>query len=248
MPPNGKPARIASSLQKYDDVASEDNKGYKPASTNPTVVPDQMLRKFHFTFLIRHPKWSIPSYYRCTVPPLSDITGFDHFDPSEAGYKELRALFDYLKETGHIGPKKAKGNGQAPETWNQKTTSHGNGKMEIEICVIDADDLLDNPYQMIEAYCSSVGLKYAPEMLKWGDNESQRYAERAFGKWKGFHEDALSSEELQPRAHKKTPKSEEELYQEWAGKFGTQGANIIKQTVDENVSDYEHLKQFALRL
>src|ERR1700709_808953 len=41
---------------------------------NPTVVPRDILAKFHFTFLIRHPRSSIPSYWRCTIPPLDKVT------------------------------------------------------------------------------------------------------------------------------------------------------------------------------
>lgn len=71
---------------------------------NPSVVPAHLLRQFHFAFLIRHPRSSIPSYYRCTVPPLNEITGFKDFMPSEAGYAELRRFFDFLRDNHHIGP------------------------------------------------------------------------------------------------------------------------------------------------
>jgi hypothetical protein len=171
---------------------------------NPTVIPDDLLRQYHFTFLIRHPRSSVPSYFRCTVPPLSEFTGFDYFDPVEAGYKELRILFDYLVSKNHIGPKLAgKGdrsyhvsNGQM----NGETNDHPHHD-NIEICVVDADDLLDAPYAVIEAYCKSTGQKYSPDMLKWDDEESQHDAKKVFEKWKGFHEDALGSKELRPRTH-----------------------------------------------
>jgi hypothetical protein len=35
---------------------------------------------------------------------------------------------------------------------------------------------------------------------------------------------------------------------EWAEKYGEQEAKIIRQTVDANIADYEHLKTYALRL
>ncbi|KAM5358709.1 hypothetical protein ACJZ2D_015052 [Fusarium nematophilum] len=34
---------------------------------NPTVLPLEVLKQFQFTFLIRHPRRAIPSYYRCTT-------------------------------------------------------------------------------------------------------------------------------------------------------------------------------------
>ncbi|KAJ8124148.1 hypothetical protein O1611_g9430 [Lasiodiplodia mahajangana] len=42
---------------------------------NPTVIPVEILKKFHWTFLIRHPRRGIPSYVRCCSPPLSETTG-----------------------------------------------------------------------------------------------------------------------------------------------------------------------------
>ena len=155
---------------------------------NPTAIPDALLRKYHFTFLIRHPRSSVPSYYRCTIPPLNEMTGFEYFDPSEAGYKELRALFDYLVEKGHIGPKRA-----GVEATGYHETNGANGAMGVngiavkneedgmvDICVVDADDMLDNPNGIIEAYCKSVGVESDPGMLKWEDEATQVHAKECF--------------------------------------------------------------------
>ena len=216
MPPNGKPASIAPSLARIKrGVGTESTNGlgneangthnattagntnppypYDTQSepNNPTVVPRELLEKFHFTFLIRHPRSSIPSYYRCTIPPLDEITGFYNFMPSEAGYDELRRVFDYLRSIGQVGPKIAGQNS------NIETLPAGS----VEICVIDADDLLDNPYGIIEAYCKTVGLDYSPDMLSWDSEEDHQRARDAFEKWKGFHEDAINSTSLKPRQH-----------------------------------------------
>jgi hypothetical protein len=163
---------------------------------NPTVVPIKMLEKFHFTFLIRDPHSSIPSYFRCTIPPLDDKTGFHHFDPSEAGYDELRRVFEYLRSTGQVGPHHANG-------WNSNANRNSvNGQPDgAEICVVDADDLLDDPEGIIRAYCTSVGLPFEPEMLEWADEKHQEYAKKTFAKWPGFHEDAIDSTDLKPRKH-----------------------------------------------
>ena len=163
---------------------------------NPTVMPDALLQRFHFTFLIRHPHYSIPSYYRCTIPPLDSMTGFYSFMPPEAGYKELRRLFDYLCQRGQIGPKIA---GQPSSDKDSTIYPNGSGNPAVEICVVDADDLLDNPSDMIEAYCRSVGIDYDPQMLNWDNEEDQHVAEKAFEKWPGFHDDAIDSKELKPR-------------------------------------------------
>lgn len=161
---------------------------------NPTVVPSAVLEQFHFAFLIRHPRNSIPSYYRCTIPPLDDLTGFHNFRSDEAGYAELRQMFDFLRRMGYVGPKIA---GEESET--DKNGANG-GSSQTEICVVDADDLLDKPSEVIEAFCKSVGIDYSPQMLTWTE-EQDKEAEEAFAKWKGFHEDALHSHDLKPRKH-----------------------------------------------
>jgi hypothetical protein len=214
IPPNGKPASIAPSMSNYKRGVGTDTTRLSPVQSrehnsgppypydtksepnNPTVIPADLLATYHFTFLIRHPKYSIPSYYRCTIPPLDKMTGFYNFRPDEAGYDELRRLFDYLRNEGQIGPKfagKTEANG---ETNGTNGNSHG-----VEICVIDADDLLDNPSAMVEAFCKTTGLEYDPGMLYWDTEEDQAAAKEAFEKWRGFHEDAIDSTNLRARTH-----------------------------------------------
>ncbi|OQN97640.1 hypothetical protein B0A48_16504 [Cryoendolithus antarcticus] len=202
---------------------------------NPTVIPKEILEKFHFTFLIRHPRNAIPSYYRCCVPPLVEKTGFHEFMPSEAGYDELRRVFDYCKDTGIVGP---------AVCGEQSGAEANNG--QVEICVIDADDLLDDPEGILRQYCTSINVPFCGEMLKWND-EDQLVAKEAFEKWNGFHEDAIHSTDLKPRQHHKAPKSDEQLFADWKEKYGQKGAEIIRDTVAENVADYEYLKGFAIK-
>lgn len=272
IPPNVKPATVAPSLSNYKRGVGTDTTALSPVQTreqkdgppypydtksepgNPTVIPADLLATYHFTFLIRHPRNSIPSYYRCTIPPLDKMTGFYNFRPDEAGYEELRVFFDYLRNAGQIGPKRA---GEAG--------SNGPSDGGVEICVIDADDLLDNPSGIIEAFCKSTGIPYEPEMLIWDTEEDQAIAKEAFEKWKGFHEDALDSDRLRARTHvrftpyaqpctpanyeqKKTPKSDEQLFTEWTEKYGEEAAKVIRDTVTANVEHYEYLKQFAIKV
>lgn len=162
--PEGRPTNIASSLGGRN--TSEPG--------NPTTIPLDILKRFHFTFLIRHPRRSIPSYYRCTVPPLDEVTGFYEFMPNEAGYLELVRLFDFLLETGVVD--------------------------EQQLTVLDADDLLDNPERVIRQYCERTGIDFKPEMLIWNE-EDQEFAREKFSKWNGFHDDAIASSKLEGRAH-----------------------------------------------
>lgn len=122
--------------------------------------------------------------------------------PSEAGYDEVRRVFDYLRSIGQIGPKIATHedpttNGHAAES-NPVANGH---HPEVEICVVDADDLLDNPKGIVQAYCNSVGIPFDEDMLNWNTEVDQKEARDAFEKWPGFHEDAMNSCDLKPRLH-----------------------------------------------
>lgn len=223
-PPNGQPAHIAPSLAATTTTDTTPPPHNGTPTPNPTVIPLPLLSKFHFTFLIRHPRRAIPSYYRCTIPPLSHTTGFHSFLPSEAGYDEVRRFFDYLRATHLIG-----------------TAS-------VPVTVVDADDLLDHPAEVLRAYCDAVGVDFQEGMLKWGDAESKKEAERAFEKWNGFHEDAIGSSELKPReGGAKAPLTVEEEDAQWREKYGEEGQRVIRETVERNVADYEYMKGFALK-
>ena len=192
-PPDGKPPSIAPSLNRIKRGVGTSTAGINGAMDgttkapypydtdtepgNPTVVPRDTLGKFHFTFLIRNPRSSVPSYYRCTVPPLDEVTGFSDYMPSEAGYEELRRLFDYLRSIDQVGP------GVAGQVGHKKLSKHAGANQGAEVCVVDADDLLDNPAGVIEGFCKSVGLNYDPSMLRWDTEEDQQQAKDAFAKW-----------------------------------------------------------------
>ena len=234
VPPENQPAKIAPSLLRHKrgvgtyDASRKERDGKtdselltyilrdptKPSDNsrimqlkfrkNPTVFPTELLDQFHFTFLIRHPRNSIPSYYRCTIPPLDSMTGFYNFRSDEAGYEEVRRLFDYLREMGEIGPEivgqssVASGNGVADQLNGDKPVRAIDN---VPICIIDADDLLDNPEGIISTFCEAVGIDYSSSMLDWDNDDAQSHAQEKFEKWKGFHEDAIDSKNLKPRQH-----------------------------------------------
>ena len=118
-------------------------------------------------------------------------------------------MFDYLRSVGQVGPQTATRssdkvsdtdgttNGDTHNYRDTISTGHGG----VEICVVDADDLLDSPNLVIEAFCKSVGIEYNENMLKWDSDEDQKQAKEAFEKWPGFHEDAMNSCDLKPRMH-----------------------------------------------
>ncbi|KAF3907384.1 hypothetical protein ABW21_db0201106 [Orbilia brochopaga] len=228
-------------------ISNGNSNGTHKEDHNPTVLPLPTLKRFQFAFLIRHPRKAVPSYYRCCVPPLNEMTGFKYFLPNEAGYRELRVLFDYLKNEGVIKHTSAtKENGEHATNGHANGTKEANGYAKVkpyEVCVIDADDLLDHPKEVIQKFCEMVGLDFDEGMLEWSANKGCE----SFDKWKGFHEDAIGSSGLKPRTTKKVRDAADER-REWVEKYGEEAAAVIEKTAAENMADYEYLRQFKINV
>lgn len=69
----------------------------------------------------------------------------------------------------------------------------------VDICVVDADEMLQKPGPMMEAFCKSVGIEYGSDLLNWDTEEDHRYAVETFEKWRGFHNDVIDSRGLNPK-------------------------------------------------
>ena len=108
-----------------------------PEGQNPTVFTDDELREMTHSFLIRTPEKSVPSYYRCCSGEQAKETGFDTYDPKEAGYVESVTLYKYLKSIG------------------------------LDPCIIDSGDLVQTPKKIMKAYCEHVGVTYIDGMIEW---------------------------------------------------------------------------------
>lgn len=170
--------QLAKSLQH---LQSEKDAG------NPSVLPFAILQRFQWTFLIRHPQHSIPSLFRLSSTPAKrEATGWRYFLPSEAGYYELRCIYDYLMRQGVI---------------SNLGSANGNGAQQHEPrpCLIDADDLLQHPEKTVKAYCRHIGLDYQPTMLQWDSKEDVDQAAQVFATWTAFHQDAIDSQGLKAK-------------------------------------------------
>ncbi len=163
-------------------------------SENPTVLPSSLLKQFHFVFLIRPPRDSVPSYYRLTLEPYSALNGMYYFLANDISYRELRAMFDYLCSIDAVGP-------SHPEQDNGgavvPTASSGHHK---NVCVIDSDDLVDQPAEVMQKFCDHVGIEYSPELLNFTKIQGQGHAAANLMHWgDAFHQEAMASSKLKPR-------------------------------------------------
>ncbi|GAA5844617.1 hypothetical protein JCM5353_005163 [Sporobolomyces roseus] len=131
-------------------IAESLSSSHSTTPNNPTLVPTELLfpssPSMNHTFLIRHPSKAVPSYARLCEGEASAITGFYGFDGKEMGYKELRKMFDFVREQ--------------------------TGKMPL---LIESEELLKNPEAVMNMWCEEVGIKFEKEMLEWDDQKREHF-------------------------------------------------------------------------
>ncbi len=106
----------------------------------PDRIPDDILCSAANSFIIRDPRKSIKSLYRQTLSKFEDSV-WDRLVPDEVGYKEQWLWYDKIVNT-----------------------------LKQPVIVIDADDLMTNPRDVLIKYCEFVGLEFNEKMLDWSDD------------------------------------------------------------------------------
>ena len=231
IPPTHSPSAVAPSLHHL----------FSPNDLpNPSLLPTSLLHAFQFVFLIRNPSASIPSLYRCFIPPLSEKTDERTLDPRELGYRETRLLFDYLYPPALRSP------------YSPFSTTSTNGAPDTRPILIDADDLLSHPDSILPSVCTRLALPYSSSMLSWSRPEDQAHAESLFEKFAGYHEDALKSTGLKGKTadqerRGREAKTREEEDEEWTERYGGEAARTIREAVDQSQEDYEYLREFRIQ-
>ena len=67
-----------------------------------------------------------------------ELTGWDYFDPEETGFKPLLELYEFIERHVHKNP-----------------------------VVVDADDLLRFPNEIMQSYCEAVSIPFDTHMTTW---------------------------------------------------------------------------------
>ncbi|PWN31505.1 uncharacterized protein FA14DRAFT_166128 [Meira miltonrushii] len=145
---------------------------------NPTILPIDLLRRFKHTFLMRTPKKSVPSYWKCVQ---DGAAGFAYFDAAEAGYVELKLLYDWManpKSTFHT----------AEETNDAHLIPGQVQAQPMPPPLVDASDLLARPDDVVARYCAAIGVPFDDGMLSWESGTVN-----AFNSWQGYHTAAQNS-------------------------------------------------------
>ena len=204
--------------------------------TNPSLFPTSILLNFRFVFLIRNPSASIPSLYRCFLPPLSELTGEEYLDPDELGYRETRLLFDYLYPVHSRSP-----------SFPFDATLGSDAPV-----LIDADDLLSHPESIVRSVCTHLDITFSTSMLSWSSVDDQSHAHELFSKYAGYHEDALKSAGLRGKTADREKwgekaKTKKEENEEWEARYGHDAATNIREAVDLCRDDFEYLWKFRIK-
>lgn len=109
---------------------------------NRLDTSELLPKNYIHTFLLRDPKKSVYSLYKMSLN--KELTGWDHFDANEVGFKELYQLFELVTK-----------------------------ELKQEAIVMDADDMLKHPETMLRLYCDKVGIEFEDSMLNWEESPQE---------------------------------------------------------------------------
>ena len=99
--------------------------------------------------------------------------------------------------------------------------------------VLDADDLLENPKEMMQLYCSSTGLPFTENMLTWEPGEIEEW--KLFPNYLAWYRTAMySSGFIKPK-----PSAPESL---------SEYPKIVEECIEESLPYYEALYRIRVRL
>jgi len=194
---------------------------------NETVLPDEVLKQWCPTFLIRHPALVFPSLYRTAV----DLQGAEAAKGDEA-YQKLemtlrwsRRLYEwYVRQLGGAD-NSAKVDGEWP-------------------LVLDADDVMTDR-RVLERYSEIVGLDATKLKFSWsstGDGEIERMQRFE----KRMRSTLLASAGIVQGKTSVGLDMREEAGK-WKAEFGVGAAEKIEGWVNAAMFDYEYMRANRLR-
>jgi len=135
-----------------------------PEEGNPTLIPAKMLLDPGIMHVFLIRNLE-DAFSSFEKVNSQPIIGDGHLNAQKLGVHELRSLYDFIVSK----------------------TPEGQAKP----IVVNSDDLLDNTEAVVSTICKLGELEFDASLLKWEAKAAN--AEQAFGKWKGWHDDALAS-------------------------------------------------------
>lgn len=192
---------LSHEYDEVDFVFSKDMAYYMEG--NYEVLRQKGLRDYKHSFLIRNPRKAIVSLYRASTNKKK--TGWDHFDPNEAGFHQMLDLYHFVVKELNSTP-----------------------------IIIDAEDVLEYPEEMMEQYCKATGLSYQENMTTWEPREVPEWQV-----WDGWHDAVLRSSGFVKRKNSKA----KELAK--SSSFDCEKEDVL-ETMNESLRCYKILHEKKL--
>ena len=169
----------------------------------PDKIPDDILCSAANSFIIRTPEKAIKSLYRQTLAKFEDSV-WDRMVVEEVGYHEQWLMYDKIVN-----------------------------KLGQNAIIIDADDLMANPRDILINYCKFVGLEYNEKMLDWSNDKNIN------DKPWDFIPISWVSDVKSTTGFRKQDKVQDE---------GIEYPAIVQDTIDANMCWYQRLYDQRLKL
>ncbi|TGJ86899.1 hypothetical protein E0Z10_g1870 [Xylaria hypoxylon] len=192
------------------------------SSLNRTSLPDEFLKTWHPTFLIRHPAMMLPSLYRTAQSDI-ELYGSRRAQKEpfevEVTMKFVRSLYDFY--IGYFGE-----NSQWP-------------------LVLDADDIMMYP-ELVMKYAELVGLDPDKLRFSW-----EKASEEKIDKMNSAMKIMLGSFNASTGVNmgKLAGKIDIDMEAEiWRGEFGEEGGRKLERWVRDAMPHYEYLYSRRLTL
>ncbi|KAJ4244810.1 hypothetical protein NW762_014389 [Fusarium torreyae] len=192
------------------------------SSLNITLFPDEFLKTWNPTFLIRHPALMIPSLYRTCLSEI-EMDGFKRTkkEPlaTEVTMKWFRTLYDFYAE--HF---------TNDSVWP---------------VVLDADDVMTCP-PLVSKYVELAGLDASKVRYSW-----EKAGEQEVNKLSGAEKRMLSSINASTKIDHSKVAGNIDIDKEvvkWTSEFGEEGGQKLEKWVRDSMPDYEYLYSKRLRL
>jgi hypothetical protein len=201
--------------------------GKKAASTrsplNDTLIPDEFLRGWYPTFLIRHPALAFPSLYRA----LLELEGTGN--PNEDEYLGQHCMT--LRWTRNL------------HDWYLRECNRSESNI-IRPIVLDADDIMMDP-KLVSKYCRLVGMDPSCVSFSWMP-ASEEQCSQVDPFTKRYLNTLMASEGIVANKIAGNVNIEKET-EEWCREFGERAGRRLGQLVWESMPDYKFLKARRLR-
>ena len=113
------------------------------------------------------------------------------------------------------------------------------------LVIVDADDLLTDPADILSKYCSKVGLKYSDKILSWDPGYDANEHTPLLRLWDGWHDNIINSNGFQIRKQSQEEREEKERKIE---KEVSELPKWVQLEIGGSMAAYEKLYGKRLRL